>query len=122
MQTPDQSLIVSSGYKIECRSSQGDQEFNEPPSETELRVSDLSPSTNYRFRIQATNDRGSSPFTGERHFSFIFYKNCFRVVLDNNARVTAPPPSAGRIRSFSQFSSSNLDLYRRQVSSSNVQN
>ena len=57
--------IYSSGYKIECRSSQGDQEFNEPPTETELRVSDLSPSTNYRFRIQATNDRGSSPFTGE---------------------------------------------------------
>ena len=47
-----------SGYRVE-------EEYNLSPSETELKVSDLNPSTTYRLRIQATNERGSSPFTGK---------------------------------------------------------
>ena len=53
-----------SGYRIECRWPSGDTEHNLSPSETELRIPELLPSTTYRFRIQATNERGSSPFTG----------------------------------------------------------
>ena len=54
-----------SGYRVECRWPSGEEEYNLSPSETELKVSDLNPSTTYRFRIQATNERGSSPFTGK---------------------------------------------------------
>lgn len=58
----DQGSEIS-GYRVECRWPSGEEEYNLSPSETELKVSDLNPSTTYRFRIQATNERGSSPFT-----------------------------------------------------------
>lgn len=34
------------------------------PDETELKINDLEPESNYRFRIQAINERGASPFSG----------------------------------------------------------
>ena len=58
-------MTIFSGYRVECRWPSGEEEYNLSPSETELKVSDLNPSTTYRFRIQATNERGSSPFTGK---------------------------------------------------------
>ena len=61
-------IFPFSGYRVECRWPSGEEEYNLSPSETELKVSDLNPSTTYRFRIQATNERGSSPFTGKIKF------------------------------------------------------
>ena len=53
-----------SGYRVESRWSSGEQEYSVLPDETELRIPDLEPDQSYRFRIQAINERGASPFSG----------------------------------------------------------
>ena len=64
-ETLDALLITYfSGYRIECSWSGGADEYNISASETELRIPDLQPSTTYKYRIQAINERGSSPLSG----------------------------------------------------------
>ena len=83
-----QNKINFSGYRVESRWSSGEQEYSVLPDETELRIPDLEPDQSYRFRIQAINERGASPFSGIFHSEAlvrvaITYCNRFPAILLN---------------------------------------
>ena len=54
----------NSGYRVEARWSSDEREYQLMPEDTELKIPDLKADCNYRFRIQAINERGASPFSG----------------------------------------------------------